>query len=298
MASDRRCRRAHRHRRAQCGLCPARKPRAHRGRRGARDHPTNRTPCRAITGAMWPWSAPNARAAPSCSAPQPQASRAGATLRAENTNCSNCAIASMGRNFRSSASSTCGSKKSRTAKGAPSILSEAPAACHRSAHSARGAGHPFSESPRLLGLDPVPRLRARDRVSALQRLAGASSQRGKARLPHLRVSPVAACASVLSCRDPGLRFAGYGTERAEETLRRVFPMLRIARVDADSMSRQSPAPRYAQRLQGAPARPSDRHTDDRQGAALSKRDARRHPQRGPRPPHSRISAPANEHSSS
>ena len=50
-----------------------------------------------------------------------------------------------------------------------------------------------------------------------------------------RQLPVRICPA---CRDPGLRFAGYGTERAEETLRRVFPMLRIARVDADSMSRR------------------------------------------------------------
>lgn len=41
-----------------------------------------------------------------------------------------------------------------------------------------------------------------------------------------------------ACREPAIRLAGYGTERVEETLRRVFPAARIARVDADSMGRK------------------------------------------------------------
>ncbi|MDB6069926.1 MAG: priA, partial [Verrucomicrobiales bacterium] len=40
------------------------------------------------------------------------------------------------------------------------------------------------------------------------------------------------------CRDPAILLAGYGTERVEETLRRVFPVARIARVDADAMSQK------------------------------------------------------------
>ena len=40
------------------------------------------------------------------------------------------------------------------------------------------------------------------------------------------------------CRDPAILLAGYGTERVEETLRRVFPTARIARVDADSMAQK------------------------------------------------------------
>ena len=40
------------------------------------------------------------------------------------------------------------------------------------------------------------------------------------------------------CKDPAILLAGYGTERVEETLRKVFPTARIARVDADSMAQK------------------------------------------------------------
>lgn len=40
------------------------------------------------------------------------------------------------------------------------------------------------------------------------------------------------------CRDPAILLAGYGTERVEETLRKVFARARIARVDADSMAQK------------------------------------------------------------
>jgi primosomal protein N' (replication factor Y) (superfamily II helicase) len=42
-----------------------------------------------------------------------------------------------------------------------------------------------------------------------------------------------------ACGDPGLQFAGWGTERAEQTIRTVFPQARIARVDTDSMQRKN-----------------------------------------------------------
>jgi primosomal protein N' (replication factor Y) len=41
------------------------------------------------------------------------------------------------------------------------------------------------------------------------------------------------------CADPSIRFAGYGTERVEEILRKVFPQARLARVDADTMRRKN-----------------------------------------------------------
>jgi primosomal protein N' (replication factor Y) len=40
------------------------------------------------------------------------------------------------------------------------------------------------------------------------------------------------------CRDPGIQHAGIGTQRVEETLRVLFPKARIARMDADTMSRR------------------------------------------------------------
>jgi primosomal protein N' (replication factor Y) len=41
------------------------------------------------------------------------------------------------------------------------------------------------------------------------------------------------------CKDPGILLAGFGTERVEETLRKVFPTARIARVDTDSMQQKN-----------------------------------------------------------
>jgi primosomal protein N' (replication factor Y) (superfamily II helicase) len=41
------------------------------------------------------------------------------------------------------------------------------------------------------------------------------------------------------CADPGIAFAGYGTERAEEVLRKAFPTARIARVDTDIMQKKN-----------------------------------------------------------
>ena len=42
-----------------------------------------------------------------------------------------------------------------------------------------------------------------------------------------------------SCGEPYLRFAGHGTQKAEEELVRLFPEARILRMDADSMTRRS-----------------------------------------------------------
>lgn len=42
-----------------------------------------------------------------------------------------------------------------------------------------------------------------------------------------------------ACGDPSILFAGYGTERAEESIRTVFPTARMARVDTDSMQKKN-----------------------------------------------------------
>ena len=42
-----------------------------------------------------------------------------------------------------------------------------------------------------------------------------------------------------SCGEPYLRFAGHGTQKAEEELARLFPEARILRMDADTMTRRS-----------------------------------------------------------
>ncbi|MGH8046087.1 MAG: replication restart helicase PriA [Chthoniobacterales bacterium] len=41
-----------------------------------------------------------------------------------------------------------------------------------------------------------------------------------------------------ACKDPGIRHAGFGTQKVEESVRKVFPTAKIARMDADSMSRK------------------------------------------------------------
>ncbi|MFY8216550.1 MAG: replication restart helicase PriA [Chthoniobacterales bacterium] len=41
-----------------------------------------------------------------------------------------------------------------------------------------------------------------------------------------------------SCKDPGIRQTGMGTQKIEESIRKVFPKARVARMDADAMSRK------------------------------------------------------------
>jgi primosomal protein N' (replication factor Y) (superfamily II helicase) len=40
------------------------------------------------------------------------------------------------------------------------------------------------------------------------------------------------------CKDPGIRHSGVGTQKVEEAVKRIFPKSRIARMDADSMTRK------------------------------------------------------------
>ena len=40
------------------------------------------------------------------------------------------------------------------------------------------------------------------------------------------------------CRDPGIQHSGIGTQRVEETVRKFFPSARIARMDADTMTKK------------------------------------------------------------
>lgn len=41
-----------------------------------------------------------------------------------------------------------------------------------------------------------------------------------------------------TCRNPGIRFAGLGTERLEDTLQKLFPKARVARMDSDTLQRK------------------------------------------------------------
>lgn len=42
-----------------------------------------------------------------------------------------------------------------------------------------------------------------------------------------------------SCKEPGLKYSGFGTERVEQAVKEVFPQARIARVDTDTMQRKN-----------------------------------------------------------
>ena len=76
-----------------------------------------------------------------------------------------------------------------------------------------------------------------------------------------------------------LSLFGLGTQRVEEEIARKFPELKFARVDSDSMRSskdyEALLGRFAQRRDPGDAR----HADDRQGAGLSERHARRRDQR-------------------
>ena len=49
-----------------------------------------------------------------------------------------------------------------------------------------------------------------------------------------------------ACQDPAIRHSGVGTQKVEDAVRRIFPKARVARMDADAMSRKSA---YHQTLQ-------------------------------------------------
>jgi primosomal protein N' (replication factor Y) len=49
-----------------------------------------------------------------------------------------------------------------------------------------------------------------------------------------------------ACQDPAIRHSGVGTQKVEDAVRRIFPKARVARMDADAMSRKNA---YHQTLQ-------------------------------------------------
>jgi primosomal protein N' (replication factor Y) (superfamily II helicase) len=63
---------------------------------------------------------------------------------------------------------------------------------------------------------------------------------------HLCGHAVLAPKKCPKCSDPSIRYAGYGTEKIEGTVRKLFPSAAVARMDADSMSKKDA---YRQTLQ-------------------------------------------------
>jgi primosomal protein N' (replication factor Y) (superfamily II helicase) len=46
-----------------------------------------------------------------------------------------------------------------------------------------------------------------------------------------------------TCRNPAIRYAGLGTQRVEDTLRKLFPHARVERMDSDALKRKDDMPR-------------------------------------------------------
>lgn len=52
------------------------------------------------------------------------------------------------------------------------------------------------------------------------------------------VSPAPTVCPEQKCRNPAIRFAGVGTERVQETLSKIFPHAKVARMDSDTLKRK------------------------------------------------------------
>jgi len=52
------------------------------------------------------------------------------------------------------------------------------------------------------------------------------------------IEPVPAVCPNENCRNPGIRYAGLGTQKVEETLNKVFPEARTVRMDSDALKRK------------------------------------------------------------
>ncbi len=56
--------------------------------------------------------------------------------------------------------------------------------------------------------------------------------------------PVPAVCPMERCRNPAIRYAGIGTQKVEETLQKLFPDARIARMDSDALKRKEDYRRF------------------------------------------------------
>ena len=77
---------------------------------------------------------------------------------------------------------------------------------------------------------------------------------------HTAAAPTA-CPE-LTCRNPAIRYAGLGTQRVEDTLRKLFPQARLARMDADALKRKDDMRRILTEFRIGQTRYSFGHADD------------------------------------
>ena len=101
---------------------------------------------------------------------------------------------------------------------------------HHPAARTRRADDFISEPARLFDFAAMPEMRLRGRVPELQPRAHVSSPGTKTALPHLRPQRRRArrvCPNE-KCKNPAIRYAGTGTQKVEETLRKTFPATRAS----------------------------------------------------------------------
>ena len=102
-----------------------------------------------------------------------------------------------------------------------------------------------------------------------------------------------------SCKVTDVLPMGFGTEKVEEEISRIFPEARVARLDRRQRDLRKGVQRHHRRFRGPPDRYSGRHADDHQGFRLRGGVARRHPQcrqpaEQPRFPGRRTGFPADD----
>lgn len=81
-----------------------------------------------------------------------------------------------------------------------------------------------------------------------------------------------------SCKVADVVPRGFGTEKVEEEIARLFPAARVARLDRDSVTSERAFKRHHRRLRGPQDRHPGRNADDYQGVRFRRRVARGYPQ--------------------
>ena len=107
----------------------------------------------------------------------------------------------------------------------------------RAAPRTRRAGDPVPEPPRLRPLAAMPGLRPRLHLPAL-RVALTYHREDERLICHVCGHQAVVPRKCPACRDPAIILQGYGTQKVEDVLHKVFPQARLARIDADTMRRK------------------------------------------------------------
>ena len=123
---------------------------------------------------------------------------------------------------------------------------------------------------------------ATSRRARTARSAHVSPHARAARLPLLPARRSRCADAVRAAAATTLRQRGLGTQQVERLLAERFPSARIARMDVDTTSGKWAHAEILDRVGARRGRHPARHADDREGARLPERDARRRDRRGRR----------------